>query len=109
MRHGDHVDLGQSDGCIFQQILGHRQQRAAVRQRADLQALRKQLPVAHEGGGGGPGGGLKSEDQHGVFSPIVMMRSPSPHFSMRTGISSPKKASETFSLHSTAQTAPRAR
>ena len=109
VRHSDRVDVRERQRGVLQKILGHRQKGAAVRQRADLQALRQQLPVPHERGGGGPGGGFKGKDQHGAPSPIVMRRSFSPSFSIRTGISSPKKASDTFSLHSTAQTAPRAR
>ena len=109
LRHGEQVDVGGLQLTVSQQILRHRQQRAAVRQGADLRGLTQQTPVPQQRDGGGFGRGFKCEDQHSCAPSMVIFRPVSESFSMRTRISSPKKASSTFSLHSTAQTAPRAK
>ncbi len=109
MGHGEEIDVPEAALGVFQHILRHRQQRPAVGQRAALAVLRQKPPVLQQRGGGGPGRGFKGQDQHSSAPSMVIFRSVSPRFSIVTRTSSPKKASCTFSLHSTAQIAPRLR
>ena len=109
MGHGKEVHLVQRQLRVFQHILRHGQQGTAVGQAAALAVLREQAAILHQGHGRRPGRRFKSKDQHSSAPSMVIFLSVSFSFSMRTTTSSPKKASCTFSLHSTAQTAPRLR
>ena len=91
------------------EVLCHGQECAAVGQRAALHILAEQLPILHKRGGCGLCRGFKSKYQHSASPSITILRSLSESFVMGTFISSPKNASCTFSLHSTAHTAPRLR
>ena len=103
------VHIPERELGIFQHVLSHRQEGAAVGQAAALTVLADQSPVPQQRGGGRFRAGFKGQDQHSSTPSIVILRSLSASFSMVTRISSPKKASCTFSLHSTAHTAPRLR
>ena len=90
-RDGDGVDVRKPGIGIFQHLLRHRQQRAAVRQAAALLALGNEHSIAAQGDRRRLGRGLQCEDQHDVPLPsvIVMRRVVGPSFSNRTTTSSP--------------------
>ena len=109
MSHSDYVHVAELHFRVFQHILRHRQQGAAVGKTAALAVLTYEMPVPAEGHGGRLRRGFKGKYQHVSAPSMVIFRAVSESFSIRTTISSPKKASCTFSLHSTVQTAPRFR
>ena len=109
MGHGEEIHVPECELGVLEHVLRHRQERAAVGQLAALGIDAQQFSVPQQGHGGRFGRGLKGKDQHSSTPSMVIFRRVSPSFSMVTVISSPKKASCTFSLHSTAQTAPRLR
>ena len=109
MGNRDQIDVAQRELRIFQHVLPHGQEGTAVGQTAALAVLADELSVPHQRCRGRLRRGFKRKDQHSSAPSIVIFRSVSDSFSMVTRISSPKKASSTFSLHSTAHTAPRAR
>ena len=107
--HREQVHVHERELRVFQHVLPHRKERAAVGETAALGILAEKPPVAHERAGGRLRRGFKGKDQHSSAPSMVIFRPLSESFSMVTRTSSPKKASSTFSLHSTAQTAPRLR
>ena len=101
------VNIRKAELRIFQHIICHRKQCSAVGQCAALEILAQKPSVLQQCDGGRLSRGFKSEYQHSSAPSIVIFLPLSESFSMLTFTSSPKKASETFSLHSTTQTAPR--
>ena len=109
--HGKTVHIVQRKARRLQQIPRHRHQSCAVSQAAVLIRLSDQKFILAEGDAGRLGGGFKRQYFQSSTPVTVMVRSSLPHsFLISTRMSSfSSSASETISLHSTAQTPPRAR
>ena len=76
--HGDGPAVLHGESGVFQHILHHGHQGAAVGQAGALEGGGDDLAVLRHGGGAGPGRGLQSQNFHGCAPPsTVMSRQPS--------------------------------
>ena len=109
-RHGDHVHVFQLQPGIFQQIGHHGHEGGGMGQPAVLKGLGQQSFILRHRHRSGDRRGLQGKDLQIATPSMVMTRlfSSAPRL-MEMRMASSSMASSTFSLHSTAQTPPRAR